>query len=148
MRTDDVDAMTSFFRDVIGLEAAGEGETVTFQRLPTHRRDLVEVYAQEHGDVRLIPNDADVVIAFVVDDIRQAMEEVQAAGLELVGEPVWAAEAFGDPTFGEIRVVLRAGARRSRLRDRAGPRLTPGRLAAQETLPHTALQRDSRPVVL
>jgi hypothetical protein len=34
MRTDDVEAMTSFFRDVIGLEAAGEGETVTFQRLP------------------------------------------------------------------------------------------------------------------
>lgn len=31
LRTDDVDAMTSFFRDVIGLEAAGEGETVTFQ---------------------------------------------------------------------------------------------------------------------
>lgn len=44
MRTDDVEAMTSFFRDVIGLEAAGEGETVTFQRLPTHRRDLLELY--------------------------------------------------------------------------------------------------------
>ena len=93
MRTDDVDAMTSFFRDVIGLEAAGEGETVTFQRLPTHRRDLLEVYAREHRDVRLIPDDADVVIAFVVDDIREAMAEVLAAGLEIVGEPVWAAEA-------------------------------------------------------
>jgi hypothetical protein len=81
--------MTSFFRDVIGLEAAGEGETVTFQRLPTHRRDLVEVYAQEHRDARLIPDDADVVIAFVVDDIREAMAEVQSAGLEIVGEPVW-----------------------------------------------------------
>ena len=77
MRTDYVDAMTSFFRDVIGLEAAGEGETITFQRLPTHRRDLLEVYAQEHRDARLIPDDADVVIAFVVDDIREAMAEVQ-----------------------------------------------------------------------
>ncbi len=102
VRTDDVDGMTSFFRDVIGLEAAGEGETVTFQRLPTHRRDLVEVYAQEHRDVRLIPDDADVVIAFFVDDIRAAMGEVQAAGLNIVGEPVWAAEAFGDPTLGEF----------------------------------------------
>jgi hypothetical protein len=38
----------------------------------------------------------------VVDDIREAMSEVQAAGLELVGDPVWAAEAFGDPTLGEF----------------------------------------------
>lgn len=102
VRTDDVAGMTSFFRDVIGLEAAGEGETVTFQRLPTHRRDLVEVYAQEHRDARLIPDDADVVIAFVGEDLREAMAEVQAAGLELVGEPVWAAEAFGDPSLGEF----------------------------------------------
>jgi hypothetical protein len=42
--------MTSFFRDVIGFEAAGEGETVTFQRLPTHRCALLEVYAREHRD--------------------------------------------------------------------------------------------------
>lgn len=40
------------------------------------------------------------MIAFVVDDIREAMAEVQAAGLEIVGVPVWAAEAFGDPTLG------------------------------------------------
>ena len=102
MRTDEVDAMTSFFRDVLGLEAAGDGETVTFQRLPTHRRDLVEVYAQGHRDARLIPDDADFVMGFVVDDIREAMAEVQAAGVEIVGEPVWAAEAFDDPTLGEF----------------------------------------------
>jgi catechol 2,3-dioxygenase-like lactoylglutathione lyase family enzyme len=102
MRTDEVDAMTSFFRDVIGLEAAGEGETVTFQRLPTHRRDLIEVYAQGHRDARLIPDDADFVMGFVVDDIREAMTEVQAAGVEIVGEPIWAAVAFDDPTLGEF----------------------------------------------
>jgi catechol 2,3-dioxygenase-like lactoylglutathione lyase family enzyme len=102
IRTHDVDAMTSFFRDVIGLEAAGEGKTVTFQRLPTHRRDLVEVYAQEHRDIRMIPDEADFVIAFVVDDIREALAEVQAAGLELVNEPIWAAEAFEDPALGEF----------------------------------------------
>jgi catechol 2,3-dioxygenase-like lactoylglutathione lyase family enzyme len=101
MRTDDVDAMTSFFRDVIGLEAAGESDAVTFQHLPTHRRDLLEVYAQEHSDVRLIPDDADIVIGFVVDDIQDAMAEARAAGLEIVGESIWAAEAFGDPELGE-----------------------------------------------
>ena len=86
MRTDDVAAMTSLLprRD----RARGcRRETVTFQRLPTHRRDLLEVYAREHRDARLIPEDADLVIAFVVDDIRDAMAEVQAAGLELAEEP-------------------------------------------------------------
>ena len=102
MRTGDVEGMTRFFREVLGLEPAGEDETVTFQRLPTHRRDLVEVYAQEHRDIRMIPDEADFVIAFVVDDIREAMAEVQAAGLELVNEPVWAAEAFDEPGFGDF----------------------------------------------
>ena len=97
-RTQDVDGMTRFFRDVLGLPSLrGGGDTVTFQRLPTHRRDLVEVYAPEHSDIRMIPDEADFVVAFVVDDIREALAEVQAAGLELVNEPVWAAEAFGDP---------------------------------------------------
>ena len=101
-RTEDVEAMTSFFRDVIGLESPSEGETSPFQRLPTHRPGSLEVYAREHRDARLIPDDADLVIAFVVDDIQEAMVEVQAAGVDLVGDPVWAAEAFGDPTLGEF----------------------------------------------
>src|SRR5256885_12474997 len=90
MRTHDVGGMTWFFREVLGLEPVGEDETVTFQRLPTHRRDLVEVYAQEYRDIRMIPDDADFVIAFVVDDIEKAMAEVQAAGLEIVHDPVHA----------------------------------------------------------
>jgi len=45
--------MTWFSRDVLGLEPAGEDESVTFQRLATHGRDLVEVYPQEHRDVRM-----------------------------------------------------------------------------------------------
>jgi catechol 2,3-dioxygenase-like lactoylglutathione lyase family enzyme len=102
VRTPDVEGMTRFFRDVLGLEPAGGGETVTFQRLPTHRRDLVEVYAPEHSDIRMIPDEADFVVAFVVDDLREALAEVQAAGLEIVNEPVWAAEAFADPDLGEL----------------------------------------------
>ena len=91
--------MTRFFREVLGLEPVGENETVTFQRLPTHRLDFVEVYAKDHHDTRMIPDEVDFMIAFVVDDIREAMAEVQTAGVELVGEPVWASEAFGDPTL-------------------------------------------------
>ena len=92
--------MTSSFRN--GLESAGEDETVTFQRLPVHRRDFVEAYAEEHRDKQMIPDDVDFVVAFVVDDIREAIAEMQAAGLELVNEPVRVAEAFDDPAFGEF----------------------------------------------
>lgn len=70
---------------------------MTFQRLPTHRLDLVEVFAHDHNDSRMIPDEVDFMIAFIVDDIREAMAEVQTAGIELVGEPVWAAEAFDSP---------------------------------------------------
>jgi len=100
IRTQNVEGMTRFLRDILGLEAAGEDETVTFQRLPTHRFDLAEVYAQSHHDLRMIPDESDFVISFVVDDIRQAMAEMKAAGVELVNNPVWAAEDFDEPDFG------------------------------------------------
>jgi catechol 2,3-dioxygenase-like lactoylglutathione lyase family enzyme len=99
VRTPDVERTTWFFRDVLGLEAAGEDGTVTFTRLPTHRRDLVEVYAPDHADERMIPNGVDFMIAFVVDDLEQARADVEAASLELVGDLVWAAEAFDEPAF-------------------------------------------------
>ena len=50
----------------------------------------------------MIPDGTDFVVAFVVDDIREAIDRVQAAGLEMVSEPVWASEAFGDPELGEF----------------------------------------------
>jgi catechol 2,3-dioxygenase-like lactoylglutathione lyase family enzyme len=102
VRTSHPEAMKGFFRDVLGLEGAGESETVTFHQMPTHRHDYVEVYSSEHSDTRLIPDGADFVVAFVVDDIREAIGRVEAAGLEMVGEPVWAAEAFGDADLGDV----------------------------------------------
>src|SRR5947209_3990848 len=96
VRTDRMDEMTGFFRDVLGLEAAGDDETVTFTRLPTHRVDLVEVYAREHEDDRMIPRDADFMISFVVDSVVQAREEMLAAALE-PSEIVWAAKEFDNP---------------------------------------------------
>jgi catechol 2,3-dioxygenase-like lactoylglutathione lyase family enzyme len=83
VRTAEVDRTTWFFRDVLGLEAAGEDETVTFTRLPTSRLDLLEVYATGYADERMIPDGVDFMIAFVVDDLEQARAEIEAAGLEL-----------------------------------------------------------------
>src|SRR6478672_11744135 len=91
IRAGDVAGMTSFLRDTLGLEPAGEQEAATFQLLPTGRHDLVEVYAEDLHDPRMIPDEADLVIGFIVDDVREALAEAQASGLELVNEPVWAA---------------------------------------------------------
>jgi hypothetical protein len=60
-----------------------------------YRHDFVEVYSSEHSDTRMIPDGTDFVVAFVVDDIREAIGRLQAAGLEIVSEPVWAAEGSG-----------------------------------------------------
>jgi catechol 2,3-dioxygenase-like lactoylglutathione lyase family enzyme len=99
VRTEHIDETTAFFRDVLGLEPAGQSETVTFSLLPTGPRDFVEIYSPDHDDERMIPNGVDFVIAFVVDDLDQALAEIEAAGLELVGDVVWAAEAFGNAAF-------------------------------------------------
>ncbi len=102
LRTPDSEGMTHFFRDVLGLAPAGAGATVTYQHLPTHSMDLVEVYTTDHHDLRMIPDEADFVIGFVVDDLTAAMAEVEAAGLELVNDPVRAAEAFDQPAYGDF----------------------------------------------
>jgi catechol 2,3-dioxygenase-like lactoylglutathione lyase family enzyme len=101
-RTSNVEGMTAFFRDVLGLDASGEDTTATFQRLPSGRFDLVEVYATEHHDLRMVPDEADFVVGFVVDDLAAAMAEVKAAGLEIVNQPVRAADAFDEPGFGDF----------------------------------------------
>jgi catechol 2,3-dioxygenase-like lactoylglutathione lyase family enzyme len=97
MRAKDVDGMTAFLRNVLGLEPGGEQDAMTFQKLPTNRLDLVEVYSEDLHDVRMIPDEADLVVGFVVDDIRAAMVEAEAAGLEFVNEPVWATGTFDEP---------------------------------------------------
>jgi catechol 2,3-dioxygenase-like lactoylglutathione lyase family enzyme len=99
VRTPHVEEMTSFFRDVLGLEGGGGDENATFTRLPTNRRDLLEVYSPTLRDERMIPNDVDFMVGFVVDDLEEALAEVKAAGLELVNDVIWAAEAFGDPSY-------------------------------------------------
>ncbi len=88
VRTDKVPEMTAFFRDVLGLEAVGEQETMTFSRLPTGEFDFAEVFSAEHDDERLIRNDVDFQIAFIVDDIDEARRECEAADVELLGDVV------------------------------------------------------------
>ncbi len=102
LRTDDVEATTAFFRDVLGLATGGERGSVTYQHLPSGRLDLVEVYAADLHDPRMIPDGVDFVGGFMVDNVREALAEARASGVEILGEPVWAAEAFDNPAYGDL----------------------------------------------
>ena len=58
----------------------------------------VEVYRPGGYDPRLLPVAATgPTVAFAVDDLVAARSELVAAGIEIVADVVWAAEAFDDP---------------------------------------------------
>src|SRR5215471_19148802 len=100
VRTDRVADTTAFFREVVGLRAVATAESRTVTQLPTGTLDLVEVFADDFRDERLIPEEADgVFVAFIVENLEEARAEVEAAGYEIVGETVWAEEAFSNPNY-------------------------------------------------
>lgn len=94
-RTSNVGATAGFFRDVLGLEMVRDDSAWSILRLPTGRFDFLEFYGSEFDDERLAPSDQPLFVAFTVTDLREAHEEITAAGHE-VGEVVWASDAFGD----------------------------------------------------
>lgn len=99
-RTANFDATAAFFRDVLGLRGTYAEPGWSVFQLPSGRRDFVEVFGAENQNASLFPTDVSdgVVVAFAVDDIVGAREELAAAaGVELMGDVVWAAELFGDP---------------------------------------------------
>jgi catechol 2,3-dioxygenase-like lactoylglutathione lyase family enzyme len=97
-RTANVEATVSFFRDVLGLEVRRDDPDWSILQLPTGRFDFVEIYGRDFADERLAPPGVTSFVAFVVDDLEGAHEEVRIAGAE-ASELVWAQEVFGDPAF-------------------------------------------------
>ncbi|MBV8257907.1 MAG: VOC family protein [Actinobacteria bacterium] len=100
VRTDKVAETTAFFRDVCGLPAGRNDPDWTISKLPTGRYDFVEVFGAGFRDPRVIRDDADgVFVAFFVEDIEEAWRDVEAAGVETLGEIVRADVAFGKPEY-------------------------------------------------
>ena len=97
-RTANFDATVSLFRDLLGMEAAFETPGWTGFRLPTGDRDLLEVFGRSDLDHRVAPPEFEqgVLIAFAVDDVSAARDELAAAGVELIGDLVWASDLSGD----------------------------------------------------
>jgi hypothetical protein len=97
VRTDEFVAMSAFVRDVLGLQPGHTDEGWAVFQLESGDRDLVEVYRPGGYDERLLPPFATgPTVAFAVDDLIAARAELAAAGIEIVADIVWAADAFDD----------------------------------------------------
>ena len=98
-RTGNFEATAALFRDVLGLHNTHAEPGWSIFQLPTGKRDYVEVYGPEKQHASLFPTEIrdGILVAFAVDDIVGAREELAAAGVELIGDLVWAADLFANP---------------------------------------------------
>jgi catechol 2,3-dioxygenase-like lactoylglutathione lyase family enzyme len=79
--TEDFDRSLSFFRDVLGLETWVQGEEQAI--LKTTSGQQLEIFGRDGREMELTRSP---VIAFEVDDLESAREELLSAGIELIGE--------------------------------------------------------------
>ena len=80
-RTDRFDETVAFFRDVLGVPLEQAGPTFAWGKLPDTSQ--LEVFGLDHH-----PEFATgPVPEFLVDDIAGALDELRAAGVEILGEP-------------------------------------------------------------
>jgi catechol 2,3-dioxygenase-like lactoylglutathione lyase family enzyme len=100
VRTDRIAETTAFFRDVVGLPAVATSERRTVTQLPTGRWDFIEVFSTDFDDQRMItPEAVGVFVAIVVEDLEEARRQCESAEVEILGETVWAEQAFGNPDY-------------------------------------------------
>jgi predicted enzyme related to lactoylglutathione lyase len=84
VKTDQYAAMAAFFRDVVGLEAIAQRDDFLVFRLQDG--DQVEIFGPHGPDpVEQFAHDQ-VVAGLLVDDIDDAIAELRAARVELIGE--------------------------------------------------------------
>lgn len=100
-RTANFDATAAFFRDVLGLRTVHDEPGWSIFQLPSGKGDYVEVYGPEKQNPSLFPDEIEDgnLVAFAVDDVVGARGEVAAAGAELLGDIVWAADLFDNPSL-------------------------------------------------
>jgi catechol 2,3-dioxygenase-like lactoylglutathione lyase family enzyme len=98
-RTTDFAATVGLFRDVLGMEQAFGSPGWAGFVLPSGARDLLEIFGRSDIDERIVPSEFEhgVLVALAVDDVAVAREELAAAGVELIGDLVWATEMTGNP---------------------------------------------------
>ena len=78
--TDDFDRSMQFYRDLLGLEVWVQGEEQAI--LKTASGQQLEIFGHDEREKQLT---AAPVVAFEVDDLEAACEELRLAGIELIG---------------------------------------------------------------
>lgn len=84
VKTDSYDQMRSFFAGVIGLPVDLEGTDFTIFSFPSG--DRLEIFGPDAGDPPEQFAHNAVVASILVEDIGEASQELQAAGIELLGD--------------------------------------------------------------
>lgn len=99
IRSDNFAPTVDMFRDVLGMDVAFEHPEWAGFKLPSGDRDLLEIFGSGDVDERVVPPELEhgVLVAFAVQDVISAREELATAGIELIGELVSAADVTGDP---------------------------------------------------
>lgn len=84
VRTDRFDETVAFFRDVLGAPMETLAPDFGWSRLPnTSQLEVFDASEPEHQHFTTGP-----VPEFLVDDLPSALDELRAAGVEILGEPV------------------------------------------------------------
>lgn len=98
-RTEEFEATHSLFRDVLGLQSAFTNPGWAGFSLPSGPRDLIEVFGPQMTNEEVAPSEfrGGTMVAFAVEDLVSARAELVSAGVELIGDTVWADELTGDP---------------------------------------------------
>jgi catechol 2,3-dioxygenase-like lactoylglutathione lyase family enzyme len=120
---DDLDEALAFYRDVLGFEVAGEvadreapGRAVTPPQHPDLRILLVPRLAGPSADRPTIEDDLVRRLVFTTDDCDAVFERLEAAGVEVMQEPIDRPEArdcaFLDPSGNLLRFTQPARAGR------------------------------------
>jgi len=82
-RTDAFDETVVFFRDLLGVELEPVSADFAWSRMPnTSQLEVFGPTDRDHTGFTTGP-----VPEFLVDDVSAALEELRAAGVEIVGQP-------------------------------------------------------------
>ncbi len=82
-RTDAFDETVSFFRTILGIDLESLGPDFAFSRMPnTSQLEIFGPADGHHDHFTTGP-----VPEFLVDDVEEALGELRAAGVEILGEP-------------------------------------------------------------
>jgi catechol 2,3-dioxygenase-like lactoylglutathione lyase family enzyme len=79
--TDDFDRSMRFFRDLLGLELWVEGECQAILKAESGQQ--LEIFGRDEREKQVT---AAPVVAFEIDDLDAAREELLSAGIELIGD--------------------------------------------------------------